>query len=294
MRADLHVHTNASDGRLDPQEVVRLAVEIGLNAIAITDHDTVGGIAAALETARAFTSFIVIPGVEINTDVPDGEVHILGYFLDYTDERLESTLQKLRNARWVRAQEMVTKLSKLGMNIEWSRVEELARGKAICRPHIAQALLEKGYISCEKEAFDKYIGHGGPAYVERYKLSPVEAVKLIIMARGLPVLAHPADINELDHLIRELKEAGLVGIEVYYRDYDSATINRLLDIANRYSLIATGGTDYHGFNDGIEVMMGTTVTPPQSLNQLFALADPQILGLLPAANYVLKSLLTKD
>lgn len=288
MKADLHVHTTASDGRLAPEEVVRLAVGVGLDCIAITDHDTVDGVVPALKVAQAFPDFLVIPGVEINTDVPDGEVHVLGYFLDYTDQALASMLQKLRNARWSRAQEMVVKLANLGMNLEWQRVEELARGNSICRPHIAKALLEKGYVDSEKEAFDKYIGHGGPAYVERYKLSPSEAVKLITRARGLPVLAHPADIDNLDSLLSELKEFGLVGIEVYYRDYNAETIDKLLKVANRHSLIATGGTDYHAFNDDTEVMIGVTLTPPESLKKLFALANQHILELLKAMNPRLK------
>lgn len=284
MKADLHVHTSASDGRLDPREVVRLAVEVGLDAIAITDHDTVDGVIPALIEAQSFPSFVVIPGVEISTDVPRGEVHILGYFLDYTDRELANTLQKLRDARRVRAKEMVARLMSLGMDIEWKRIEELARGEAICRPHIARALLEKGYVSSEKEAFDKYIGHGGPAYVERYKLSPLEAVRLILNNHALPVLAHPADIEELDSLVCELKKVGLVGIEVYYRDYDNEAIERLLAIANHYQLVPTGGTDYHAFNDGTEVMIGAMLSPSESLERLFVLAHPRNLELLKVMN----------
>ncbi len=280
MKADLHVHTSASDGRLSPEQVVRLAVDLGLDAIAITDHDTVDGVVPALGAARGFPSFMIVPGVEINTDVPHGEVHILGYFVDYTDPIFGDTLQKLRTARRARAQEMVAKLAELGMNIEWTRVETLARGRAICRPHIAQALLEMGYVSSEREAFDKYIGHDGPAYVERYKLPPEEAVTLIKMARGLPVLAHPADIQNLEDFVCELKKYGLIGMEVYYRDYSTETIDRLLDLASKYQLIPTGGTDYHAFSDETEVMLGARLTPPESLEKLLSLADPHSLRLM--------------
>ena len=280
MKADLHLHTTASDGRLEPNKIVGLAAKAGLEVIAITDHDTVGGVAPALAAAQAFASLTVIPGVEINTDVPRGEVHVLGYFIDFTDRKLADNLLRLRDARQGRAQKMITKLSSLGVDIEWRRVEELAQGGSVCRPHVALALLEKGYVGSEKEAFDRYIGHDGPAYVDRMKLLPVEAVKLIIDAQGLPVLAHPADIGDLDELVPKLKAAGLVGIEVYYRDYGSDVIGRLLRIAELYGLVPTGGTDYHAFGDGSEVMIGEALAPPQSVERLFALADKRSLELL--------------
>ncbi len=280
MKADLHLHTTASDGRLEPNEIVGLAAKVGLEVIAITDHDTVGGVAPALAAAQALPSLTVIPGVEINTDVPRGEVHVLGYFIDFTDRKLADNLLRLRDARQGRAQKMITKLSSLGVDIEWRRVEELAQGGSVCRPHVALALLEKGYVGSEKEAFDRYIGHDGPAYVDRMKLLPVEAVKLIIDAQGLPVLAHPADIDGLDELVPKLKAAGLVGIEVYYRDYGSDVIARLLRIAEQYELVTTGGTDYHAFGDASEVMIGEALAPPQSVERLFALADKRSLELL--------------
>jgi len=280
VKADLHLHTTASDGRLVPKELVSLAAKVGLDVIAITDHDIIDGIAPALAAAKTFPSLTVIPGVEINTDVPHGEVHILGYFIDYTDQKLAASLQKLRDSRLGRAQQIIAKLGNLGMKIEWQRVCELAQGGSVCRPHIAQALFEKGYVGSEKEAFDKYIGHDGPAYVERYKLLPAEAVKLIIDAQGLPVLAHPADISDLKELVPKLKEIGLVGIEIYYKHYNSDIIAGLLKIAKQHALVPTGGTDYHAFGDGSEVMIGGALTPPQSVEQLFALANKHSLELL--------------
>ena len=280
MKADLHLHTTASDGRLEPEEIVHVAVKAGLDVIAITDHDIVDGVAPALAAAGVFPSFTIIPGVEINTDVPHGEMHVLGYFVDYTDQKLAATLQRLRNSRKGRAQRMIAKLCDLGMKVEWQRVQEFAQNGSVCRPHVARALFEKGYVRSEKEAFDKYIGRDGPAYVEREKLLPVEAVELIVAARGLPVLAHPANIDNLDKLIPELKEAGLVGMEVYYRDYTSDVVGWLLEIAERYGLIPTGGTDYHAFEDGLEVMIGETSPPSQSVERLFALADKHCLELL--------------
>ena len=280
MKADLHLHTTASDGRLEPREIVSLAVRVGLDVIAVTDHDTIDGVVPALAAAQASPSLTVIPGVEINTDVPRGEVHILGYFIDYTDKKLAATLQKLRDSRRERAQKMIAKLGKLGMKIDWQRVSELVQGGSVCRPHIARALFEKGYVGSEKEAFDKYIGHDGPAYVERYKLLPIEVVKLILDAKGLPVLAHPADIAGLDELVPKLKAVGLVGLEVYYRDYSSEIVARLAKIAEKYDLIPTGGTDYHAFGDGSEVEIGGATTPARSVEQLFALASKRSLDLL--------------
>jgi len=280
VKADLHLHTTASDGRLEPKEIVSLAIKVGLDVIAITDHDTIDGVVPALTAASGSHSLTVIPGVEINTDVARGEVHILGYFIDYTDKKLAATLQKLQDSRRGRAQKMIAKLGKLGMKIDWQRVSELVQDGSVCRPHIARALLEKGYVSSEKEAFDKYIGHNGPAYVERYKLLPVEVVKLILEARGLPVLAHPADIADLDELVPKLKAAGLVGLEVYYRDYGPEIIARLARIAKQYDLITTGGTDYHAFGDGLEVYIGGATSPASSVEQLFALASKHSLELL--------------
>ncbi len=278
MKADLHLHTTASDGRLEPREIVSLAVRVGLDVIAVTDHDTIDGVVAALNAAQASPSLTVIPGVEINTDVLRGEVHILGYFIDYTDKKLAATLQKLRDSRRERAQKMIAKLGKLGMKIDWQRVSELVQGGSVCRPHIARALFEKGYVGSEKEAFDKYIGHDGPAYVERYKLLPIEVVKLILDAKGLPVLAHPADIAGLYELVPKLKAVGLVGLEVYYRDYSSEIVARLAKIAEKYDLIPTGGTDYHAFGDGSEVEIGGATTPARSVEQLFTLASKRGLS----------------
>ncbi len=280
MKADLHLHTTASDGRLEPEEIVALAASVGLDVIAITDHDTVDGVARALAAAQSHNSITVIPGVEINTDVAKGEVHVLGYFINYTDKKLAATLNELRDSRRERARKMIAKLADLGMKIDWKRVSELAQGGTIGRPHISQALFEKGYVSSEKEAFDKYIGHNGPAYVERYKLLPEEVVRLILDAQGLPVLAHPADIDGLEDFVPKLKAAGLVGMEVYYKDYPSETVDRLARLARKYDLITTGGTDYHAFKDGLEVEIGGTISPARSVEQLFALASKHSLGLL--------------
>jgi len=269
MKYDLHLHTSASDGRLNPAALVDLARARGLEVIAITDHDSVGGVSEALEAAGREPGIVVIPGVEINTDLTSGELHILGYFIDYQDANLGLALEKIRESRVGRAQKMVERLMELGMSIEWSRVQDMAHGESICRPHIAQALLEKGYVGSEREAFDRYIGRNGPAYVEREKVQPVEAVRIIKSAKGLPVLAHPADIKDLNNLIIELKDAGLVGLEAYYGQYDANTVKRMVRLAGEHGLITTGGSDYHHFCDDREVSLGSVDIPEDSISELF-------------------------
>jgi len=272
MRADLHLHTTASDGRLTPQELVQKAVELKLDVIAITDHDSVEGIPPALEAAKNFTQLMVIPGVEINTDVPKGEVHILGYFIDYRDPGLNRTLEELRNSRNERGKKMVARLAEIGINIDWGRVQELAGGGSIGRPHIAQAMLEQGCVSSLREAFTKYIGRNGPAYVERKKLTPIEAVKVVLDANGLPVLAHPADIEKLEPFLLQLKKAGIVGIEIYYNGYNPKTIAQLKRFAQKLDLIACGGSDYHGLGEYIGADIGSVNLPGESVEQLISLS----------------------
>lgn len=269
---DLHIHSTASDGRLSPAELVHKSAECGLTVIAIADHDTVDGIIPALEAAKAFPGLRVIPAVEINTDVPHGEAHVLGYFIDYAGQKLNAVLAGLRSSRRQRAQGMIAKLGNLGVNIDWERVQEIAGGSSIGRPHIALAMLERGYISSFKEAFTKYISRDGPAYVEREKLGPVEAVTLVLQVDGFPVLAHPLTINDPEGMVAELKAAGLVGIEAYYNGYGAEETSRLVNLAEQHGLIATGGTDYHGLDESNETMIGGIDVPAEAAEQLIALA----------------------
>lgn len=272
MRADLHLHTTASDGRLTPRELVQKAVKLNLDVIAVTDHDTVEGIPPALEAAKSFPQLMVIPGVEINTDVPKGEVHILGYFINYLDPKLRRNLEELRTSRYERGKKMVAKLSEMGINVEWERVMELAGGGSVGRPHIAQAMLERGYVSSLREAFDNYIGRNGPAYIERKKLTPLDAVRLVVESDGLPVLAHPADIDPLEPFLLQLKKAGIVGIEIYYNGYSTRTIAQLKSLAQKHALISSGGSDYHGLDTSIGADIGSIHLPQDSVQQLISLA----------------------
>ncbi len=271
-QVDLHVHTTASDGKFTPSDIVRKSAALGLTVISICDHDTVNGIAEALTAAQSFSGLRVIPGVEISTDVPHGEVHVLGYFIDYFDEKLLTKLEKMRNSRQIRAQRMVEKLGSLGIHIEWQRVREIAGSGAIGRPHIAQAMVEKGYITSPKEAFAKYIGRDGPAYVEREKLTPVETVELILQSKGLPVLAHPMTLNEPESMVIELKAAGLVGVEAYYDGHAAEDVESMVSLAKRHNLIATGGSDYPGPDERNETMIGGANVPLESAKRLITLA----------------------
>jgi len=278
-QVDLHVHSTASDGKFSPEEIVGKAAELGLQVMALTDHDSIEGIVPALSAARAFPDLKLIPGVEISTDMPEGQAHVLGYFIDFHDRNLKSALEMFRNSREGRARGMVDKLRGLGIDIEWERVQEIASEGSVGRPHIAQALLEKEYISSFNEAFNKYIGQDGPAYVERDKMTPVEAVQLIKLGKGLPVLAHPLTVNGPETMIPGLKEAGLIGIEAYYKDYTPDQIDALVRLAEKHDLVVTGGTDYHGIDDRNEVMLGGVDVPMESVDKLIALADKEMLKL---------------
>ncbi len=276
-KVDLHIHSTASDGRFSPAEIVRKSAENGLTVIALADHDTVAGIPPALEAAQTFPALTVIPGVEINTDVAEGEAHVLGYFIDYHHPELLAALARLRDSRQERAQRMIAKLRNLGLLIDWGRVKEIAGTGSVGRPHIALAMQEKGYIASIKEAFNKYIGWGGPAYAEREKVAPAEATQLILRAHGLPVLAHPFTVTNPETLIAELRANGLIGIEVYYNNYTPEEIIGLTSLADKYHLIATGGSDYHGLDASNETAIGGVDVPIESAEQLLALAKQRML-----------------
>jgi predicted metal-dependent phosphoesterase TrpH len=271
-RVDLHVHSNVSDGKYSPEEIVARATGLGLEFLSLTDHDSIDGIAPAIRAAGAFPGLTFVPGVEISTDVPDGEVHVLGYFIDYADKELGAALKRFRESRQVRARGMVDKLHQLGIDIDWSRVQEIAGDGTIGRPHIARAMLEKGYIDSLLEAFEKYIGRDGPAYVEREKMMPEEAVALVLRSGGLPVMAHPFTTPEPEAMVVRLKAVGLVGIEAYYKDNTEENTAALIRMAEKYGLIVTGGSDYHGLGDSREVEMGGVEVPVEAVERLMKLA----------------------
>lgn len=249
---DLHTHSTASDGTLTPSQLVTAACEQGLKAIALTDHDTVAGVAEALAKGEEL-GIEVIPGVEISVDHPGGELHLLGYFLDLTCPQLQETLAKLQAYREQRNPQMIAKLQAHNFDITMDEVTAVAGGTVIGRPHMAAVMVAKGYVSNTAEAFEKYLASGRPAYVKKQRLSPEEGINLVLAAKGIPVLAHPKylpeqSVPELDALIAKLKNLGLRGLEVVYTTHDSAEQHTYRQLAKKYNLIVTGGTDFHGAN----------------------------------------------
>ncbi len=279
-RADFHCHSTASDGVLSPSELVGLAYEQGVRIMALTDHDSTEGVVEARRAAERYPDFTLIPGVEMGTDIPGGEVHVLGYFLDADDPELKETLHRLRDSRRQRGKGMVDRLRELGLDVTWEQVQRFAGDGAVGRPHVAQALLERGYITNVTEAFEKYIGRNGPAYVERLKMTPAEAVATIERLGGVPCLAHPRDLTELDDTLAELKSAGLATMEVYYQDYDPPAVERLLDVTRRFGLIPLGGSDYHGLYGEDEPLPGQMAVPlpDESIEALLRLGRERAAG----------------
>lgn len=247
MIADLHIHTTASDGRLSPVEIVQQAEQAGLNYIAITDHDTVAAY-AELKTAgylQGTDKVVIIPGIEFSTDLPQREVHILGYGIDIDSGRLADQLDIIRADRLKRSQLMVSKLKQLGYVIDYQRVLAIAdQAQSVGRPHIAKALVEAGYFTTIAAAFDQVLSHNSPAYVPHFKLTPEQVIRLINQANGSAILAHPGLIGD-DSLVLELVKAGIQGLEVYHPEHDQAASEKYLAIANKYNLKITGGSDFH-------------------------------------------------
>jgi len=259
-RLDLHLHTTHSDGSLPPAEVLALAHKAGVTALAITDHDITTGLPEALE-AGARLGIKIIPGVEISSRFGDNELHILGYFLNWQDPALNARLGTLRASRHSRNPLIIEKLRALGQDITYDEVRELAGTESVGRPHIARVMMEKGYVKSAKEAFDRFLAHGKPAYMPRELPDPADAIAWIRAAKGVPVLAHPLWARQngegLYKLCEKLKAEGLGGIEVHYSTHNPKQTAELLDLARRLDLLVTGGSDFHGVTKpDIEVGVG--------------------------------------
>jgi len=279
---DLHTHSTASDGLYSPGELLQRAHAAGLRVLALTDHDSTNGVEEAAQAAQAL-NIEFIPGIEINTDGSGGEMHVLGYFPEYQRAAFQAVLQVLRDARVRRGERMVERLNGGGVHITWERVRQIAQG-AVGRPHIAQALMEAGYVQSMPEAFEKYLCTGCPAYVPRYKLTVEDAIHLIASANGLPVLAHPFTPHPADAINRvptdsarlrgwlpRLCEVGMVGLETYYGQYTAEIVSELRTLADEYHLVPTGGSDFHG--PGIHpTPLGGHAVPHESVERLRALA----------------------
>ncbi|HPQ71198.1 MAG TPA: PHP domain-containing protein [bacterium] len=246
---DLHAHTTASDGSLTPTQLVQLARDSGLGAVAITDHDTIDGVAEGL-AAGAEMNFEVVPGVELSTDLRGKTVHVLGYFIAGDNDHLAEKLAWAKQVRAERNDRIIERFNELGIEMTLDEVRAEAGGDVVGRPHFARVLLKKGAVATVQEAFDIYLDRKGKAYVPKFRFTPEESVSLILQAGGLPVLAHPGLYKwsplELDEAVGDLVALGLVGLEVLYSTHLPAQVLIYNDIARRHHLLPTGGSDYHG------------------------------------------------
>jgi predicted metal-dependent phosphoesterase TrpH len=266
IQADLHAHTTASDGTFTPRQLVELAKRKGLTAVAVTDHDTTGGLAEALQAGYEL-GVEVVPGIELSTHFEGREVHVLGYFYDPEHAELIDLIQRMREDRLTRMDKMIDKLAGAGVDISRQEVLEEAQGGSIGRPHIARVLMRKGYVSNIPEAFDHYLGTGKVGYVERLKITPAEAVALIVKAGGAPVVAHPGLVDK-DHLFDVLVPLGLVGLEAYHPDHTEEKRAHYAELAKRHGLIATGGSDFHGGGAEHRGDLGSVGVPYDVVRQL--------------------------
>lgn len=274
---DLHTHSTASDGADTPSELVKKSLETGLSAVALTDHDTVSGIPEFLEAGKN-TSLKVIPGVEISSRGENRELHIVGLFIDHETPSLLAFLEKMRESRKARNEEMLIRLNVIGFPLTWEELEKEAAGESVGRPHFAQALIRKGYFKTPKDVFEQCLKRGKRAYVPRILPSPAEAVKAIHEAGGISVWAHPVSHNSggsgRSHVRRCLKKLvpeGLDAIETFYSQFTIAQQEMVTDLAKEYSLLASGGSDYHGKNiPGLSLGtgMGDLSVPDELLVQL--------------------------
>lgn len=259
-RLDLHLHTTYSDGSFSVREVLTRAQQAQVVALSITDHDTVAGILEALVIGHEL-GIEVLPGIEISSREGDTELHLLGYGFDWTHLRLLANLAALRDSRHDRNPQIVERLRALGMDLTYDDVRALAGTESVGRPHIARVLMERGYVSSAKEAFDRFLGDGKAAYVPRTLPDPETAVAWIREAGGVPVLAHPSWVREsregLVQLCRRLKERGLGGVEVHYSTHRPSETAEYLQLARSLDLLVTGGSDFHGLTKpDIEVGIG--------------------------------------
>ena len=258
---DLHTHSTASDGTMSPTALVRHAKERRLEALALTDHDTVEGLEEAL-AAGEHEGIEIVPGIEISAEFPDSTLHILGYYIDFTNRAFLDSISILQKARSERNPAIIKKLRALGLDITLEEVAVEAETGQMGRPHFAQVLLKKGYIKTPHEAFEKYLAKGAPAYTDKFRFAPADAIAHIRQAGGIPVLGHPFTLKyktsaELENIVADMAGWGLMGIEVYYSEHSPTQVRLYKDLAEKHNLVITGGSDFHGQNiKGISLGIG--------------------------------------
>lgn len=259
MCVDLHLHSLYSDGSATPLELAELAARNKLTGIALTDHDTVDGVAEILAHGRNL-GLTVIPGLELSAVHREFTLHILGYGIDHTSNELTQWLEPLQRSRQERNAKIIAKMRQLGLDVHVDEVQAISRCGQTGRPHIARLLLNKGIVDSLGQAFHQYLRRGAPAWFSRFAYSAAESIDMIHLAGGLAVLAHPGQLDPelkiLPLLIPELVERGLDGLEVHYPTHPSEVQRRLLALARKYNLVVTGGSDYHGKNRNMSVMAG--------------------------------------
>ncbi len=264
-KADLHLHTNISDGLLSPIELFDKMWEHGMSTIAVTDHDSVAAVDTLNRRAQMY-SLRIVPGVELSGEFKGLDIHFLGYFIQHHNKRFLDYLYLFQRRRHQRAQEMVANLEKIGIHITLDDVVSIARNRPIGRPHIADALISSGHVSSRNEAFEKYLGGGGPIYVEKYKITASEIIELIHSIGGAAFVAHPG-ISCSDDTVRRLVEAGLDGLEIVHPKHSPDKQKKLAKIANELSLLTSGGSDFHGDPER-EADLGKFSIPDESVDTI--------------------------
>ena len=274
---DLHVHSDKSDGSMSPAALTAYAAQKGLRAYALTDHDTVDGLVEAMETARQFPDLEVIPGIELSTEYKGRDIHIVGLYIRYEDPAFQKHLIDFQNSRILRNEKMCNNLSDAGIDISFEKLQAKFPDSVITRAHYARYLLAHGYVASLKEAFDRYVGDHTKYFVPREKVTPAQAVSLILHAGGIPILAHPVLYHmsdaALEELVAQLKDAGLIGMECVYSSYSSSEERDMKRIADKFGLTYSGGSDFHGSaKPGLDLATGygSLFVPETILDNLIA------------------------
>jgi len=270
--ADFHCHSNRSDGTRSPTDLVDLAAANGVRVLALTDHDTIDGIAEAREAASMHAGFMLIPGVEFGCYEPGTEVHILGLFVDPSNEAFRTEIADAQRMRIERGEGIANALANLGAPVSWARVREIAGEASVGRPHFARALMEAGHVASVDEAFDRYLGRNSPAYIEGKRLYADRAIELIHGAGGLAVFAHPPFTADYERIAEELARMGLDAMEVYYRHYEPEVVESLRLLAERLGLVPSGGSDFHGLPRENEHEPGQFEMPAEAIERLLEVA----------------------
>jgi hypothetical protein len=263
--ADLHLHTNFSDGTFSPEELVLQAQNSGLACIALTDHDSVEGCARAAAACAAM-NLEFIPGTELTAELNDTELHLLGFFLDTQNQKLLSKIAQCQTVRQNRIHEMVAAINKLGVPLAAETVFALANCKSPGRPHVARAMVKAGLVKNLDEAFERFLKKGRPAWVPKAKMSALEGIELIHQADGLAVMAHPG-LNRTDEIIPALVDAGMDGIECFHPRHSMSMSEHYLEVAEKFDLLVTGGSDCHGFSKN-KPLIGTVKLPYEYVAKL--------------------------